>query len=211
MGVQGGEVSTGPGGQPAAEGRVSERLGEMPQSQTVGTQLVLQVWPVDARLDPGRAAGPIELQHRVEVLHVDGDRGSLESGLDASDHGTSTAVGDHGDAGAGAPVQQVDDVMLGAGPRDQIGDVFDLAVQVAHHVAEGLTPGMGDAVDRLVRAQRRQARRRDNPWRCECERGHVRRWVVGEVVVGEQRRGPVDECLGLGVRRLLCGVAPAPP
>ena len=67
VGVEGGEVPAGPGGEPAAEGGELEGLREVAQGQAVRAQLVFQVRAEDAGLDAGGAAGRVDLEHAVEA------------------------------------------------------------------------------------------------------------------------------------------------
>ncbi len=67
VGVEGGEVPAGAGGQPAAEGREPEGLREVPQRQIVRAQLVLDHRSQRAGLDPGGPADPVDLEHRAHA------------------------------------------------------------------------------------------------------------------------------------------------
>jgi hypothetical protein len=119
--------------------------------------------------------------------------------------------GNHRDAVAGGPVEHVDDVLLVARERDEIGHVVEAAVQVAHHVAERLAVGVPGPGDRIRGAQVGERGGWAHPRRRESELGRVRRRMVGEVVAGQEGGGPLDQRLGLGAGDGVLGVAPAPP
>lgn len=86
---------------------------------------------------------------------VEGHRRSAvgEAGFHAADDGTAAAEGDDGDPLAGAPVEEVGDVLLGAGAGDEVGGVAQVALEVADDVPEGFAVGVRGAVARGGGAQ----------------------------------------------------------
>ena len=97
VGVERREVAAGPGGDPAAEGRVLERLREVAQGEAVLAELVLEARPGRAGLDPGRLRDRVDLEHPVHPPQVDRDDAAVvlpHPRLDAADHAGASAVGD---------------------------------------------------------------------------------------------------------------------
>src|SRR2546430_648902 len=73
VGVEGGVVAAGSGGDPASEGRALERLGEVAQREPGRAELVLEDGAEGAGLDAGRPGGGVDLEDPVEAREVDGD------------------------------------------------------------------------------------------------------------------------------------------
>ena len=135
MRQQRGEVAAGAGGDPAAEGRVLERLREVPEREVVLAQLVLEPRAGRARLDPGRARGAVDLEHAVERLHVHRDRAFEPARLDAAHDARAAAVRDHRHVVRARPVEQALELVLVAGMHHGVGWVVELAAEAAHDVA----------------------------------------------------------------------------
>lgn len=125
--------------------------------------------------------------------------------------GEPAGVHDQRDAGPGAPVEQVDAVLLVPREGDEVGHVVEPAPEVAHDVAERLAVRVRGPGRRIGRAHGRQRDRRPDPRRGDAEPGRVGRCVVGEVVAGHECRRALDERRGLGAGDGVLDVAPAPP
>ena len=104
---QRGEVAARAGGDPAAEGRVLERLREVPERELVLAQLVLEA---RARSRPpgsgprarsGRSRAPGRAPSRPRET-----RALEPARLDAAHDARAAAVGDHGDVVRAGPVEQ---------------------------------------------------------------------------------------------------------
>lgn len=214
MGVERGEVPTGPGGQPAAERGELERLREVPQRQIRFAQLVFQSGAEYSGLNAGRSADVIDLQHPIERAEVEADRTgeiAVQPRLHAADHGSAAAERDHGDAGAARPVEHVDDIGLGARTDDEVGRCADVAHQVSHHIAEGLAVCVCRAIGRIRRREVRERVRHGDPRRGQRERFDRGRFVRGEVGVGQDGRDPPGQRRSLGSLDRILDVPPAPP
>ncbi len=194
-------VSPGVGGQPTTEGGELERLWEVAQTQIVRPQPVLQRGSEDTGLDPGCSAGPVDLHHLVEFSQVEADRPcvvTVQAWLDTADDRRTAAVGDHGDVRAGAPVEHVDDFLLGRGPHDEVGNMVQVAREVAHHVAERLAVCVGGAVGRIVRAQRRQPGRGGQARGSDTEFGDRGYRYRGQVGLWKHAPDPADQLVEFG-------------
>ena len=96
VGVEGREVAAGPGRDPAAEGRVLERLREVAQGQAVLAELVLEHGARRPGLDPRRQRLGVDLEHAVEPAQVEADERPLpEPALDPADDAGPAAERDH--------------------------------------------------------------------------------------------------------------------
>ena len=84
------------GGDPAAERRVGEAVGEVAERPAPSVQLLLEVGPEHARLDPGEAGSLVHVQHAVHAGQVDGDdsAGLALRGLEAAGDVAAAAEGD---------------------------------------------------------------------------------------------------------------------
>ena len=97
VGVVGGVVSPGTGGDPAAEGGELEALRVVAQGEAVGAELGLEARAVGSGLDAGGAGDVVDFQHPVEGGEVDGDDTVVALGrLEAGDGGAAATVGDGG-------------------------------------------------------------------------------------------------------------------
>src|SRR5699024_10054609 len=124
------------------------------------TQVVFQRRAECAGLNPGRAASPVDLQHPAELTEIQTNRTgivSVQARLDTANDGRSAAVGDDGDVRLGTPVEHIGDVSLARRPDHQIGNMIQLAGEIAYDVAERLAVRMGYPVGRIIRTQLRQA------------------------------------------------------
>jgi len=113
VGVQAGVVAARAGGEPAAESRELEGLGEVAQCVAVGAQLVLQHRPARPGLDAGCTRDRVDLDDAVQARQVDRHRPRIvvaDVALDAADHRGASAVRDGSGVGVGAPVEEVDDL-----------------------------------------------------------------------------------------------------
>ncbi len=140
MGELGGEVTAGPGHDPAAERGVLEGLRVVAKRQPLLLQLGLQHGAGGARLDAGRARGAIHLAHAVQSLQVQGDGGRVvvpDPRLDPADHARPAAEGDDRGACLGAPLQDRGHLVLAGGPGHHVGRVVEPAPERAHDVAVG--------------------------------------------------------------------------
>ena len=77
VGPDGREVAAGAGRDPAAEGRVLERLREVAQGEPVLAELLVERRAEHAGLDPRRARDRIDLEHPVERAEVDAHRAGV--------------------------------------------------------------------------------------------------------------------------------------
>src|SRR5699024_9633032 len=106
VGVAGGVVAAGPGGEPAADGGELEGLREMPQRVARRPQLVLEMRAERPRLDPRGPADLVELEHPVHRAHVEAhDPGAAcaVARLDPTDDGAAATEGDDDDASVPCP------------------------------------------------------------------------------------------------------------
>ena len=78
----------------------------------------------------------------MAVMSTVTDR-SVEPRLDPADHRAAAAVRDDRDSFARAPVEHVDHVLLAARSHDEVRDVVEAALQVAHDVAKSLAARVG--------------------------------------------------------------------
>ena len=150
----------------------------------------------------------------VEPAEVDRDRTAItgaDGGLDATHHRGATAVGDGRDTGAGAPVEEVDDVALVSREGHDVGRMVELAAVRSHDVAEGLAVGVPGPVLEVDGADPGQRGRRRHAWRGQRQILEPGGRADHDVVLAEAARH------GGGQRALLLGgdgfvlVAPPPP
>ena len=102
-------------GDPTAQRGELERLWEVAQGEAVLAQLRLQRGARRPALDARRAGDRVELQHAVEHAQVDRHRavvGGTHARRDPTHHRGAAAVGNRGDALAGAPLEQAFEVLL---------------------------------------------------------------------------------------------------
>ena len=107
VGVVRGVVAARAGGDPAAERREAERLGEVAQREPVRPQLVLERGAEHPGLDAGRTGGGVDLEHPVEAVERDRDRAvAALRRVDPPDHRRPAPVGDGGVTGVVAPLER---------------------------------------------------------------------------------------------------------
>ena len=118
-------------------------------------QLRFERRPVHAGLDARRSRRPVDLEDTIERTKIDADGTAIrlvDIALNASDDRRSTAVGNRGNVFVGAPVEERDDVVLGARHCDQIGRRREVAVQRTPDVAERLAVGVAGPFAGIVSA-----------------------------------------------------------
>ena len=212
MGVHGGEVAAGPGGQPAPECRELEALGEVAKGEPVGPELGLEHGPEGSGLDPGGPADPVDLDHPVEAGQVKGEDAAervADVGLHPADHRGAPSVGDCGHASRRAPVEQRHHIGLVGRMGDDVRRMGQVAAQETDGVPVGPTVRVGGPVPAIGRAHMRQGTGR-------ADTGG------GQVDVFECSRGPGDGrldsepsgqgcCEAAGLDSSGGGLLPTPP
>ena len=137
--VQRGVVPPGPGGDPAAERRVLERLGEVTQGQPVPGELGLEPRAGGAGLDPGGARHRVHLEHTVQRAQVDRHRSGVlarHPRLHPAHHAGPAAERNRGGAGLLAPGQHPFEVGL-------VGRVSHHVRRMVEAAPEAPAPGPG--------------------------------------------------------------------
>ncbi len=109
-------MAAGARGDPAAERRALEALGEVAKREVVRLERRLEGRPEDAALDARGPAGAIDFEHLVQTLQIEAD-GAGETlahrRLDPADHARAGAERDHGCARVRRPLQESNDVVFG--------------------------------------------------------------------------------------------------
>ena len=200
MGLIGGVVAAGTGGNPAAQGGKLEALREVAQGVAVGPKLLLQGGAVYAGLDSGGPGYVVYLQHLVQPTQVDRYDAVVSFGrLHAADHGTTAAVGDNSVAPSGAPVQQGRHLVFIVGVGYHVGRVGELEVEGANSVFEVAAVGVDGPVVGVGGADGGQGIGDINAGRAQVQvvAGRHGRDVYGDAVLGGQG-GSQLPALGLG-------------
>ena len=162
----------------------------MPQRQIVRAQLFLDPRPERPGLDACGAADPVDLEHRAHDGDVQRDRRFVEARLDTADHRAATAVRNDRNPLARTPIEHVNHVLFAARSSDQVGDVVEVALQVACDVTKRLAARVPGPINGVGRAEPGQRRRRGDSGGRQPERGRVRGPVVGQVMARQQRSYP---------------------
>ena len=163
VGVVGGVVAAGAGGDPAAERREPERLREVAQREAVWAQLVLEMRPEHPGLDVGRPRQLVDLEHLVEAVEGDGDDAVGLRRVHAPHDRRAAAVGHDDVAGRHAPVERGLQLRLGAGMGDHVGRVGEVEVEGACAVGEVGAVGVEGALPGVGRAPRRHRSGHSDP------------------------------------------------
>ena len=138
---------------PAAERRVVEAVGEVPERPARRVELRLERRPEHARLHAREARHRIDLQHAVQPPEVDAEhrprlvRGRVEAAGDVR----PAAERDHDRVGLERGGEHRRDLLLGARPHDRVGQPPELAAPLQHEVAQALAAPVDDPVERIVR------------------------------------------------------------
>ena len=110
----------------------------------MGAELVLKVRSQHARLDAGGAGGFVDFEDLVHGAEVDGDGGAGRfRHAHAIDHGGAAPEGDSGDAVGVAPVEDGFDLLIVAGPRDEIRGVSEVTLDGGDSLQEATAVGVG--------------------------------------------------------------------
>ena len=210
VGVEGREVAAGPGRDPAAEGRVLERLREVAEREAVLAELVLEARAGRPGLDPRRQRLGVDLEHAVEAAQVEADERPLaEATLDPADDAGPAAERDHRRALGLAPAHHDLDLRLVARPGDEVGRVLELAAKAAHEVDVGLAERVRDPLVLLVAVEVPESARRLQPRRADLDLLERQR-LLDLAPEPEPIPDPGRRLLQLRPRRRLVLVAPAP-
>lgn len=209
MGVQRGVVPTGTRGQPAAQRRELEALGEVAKGEPGRTQLVLQVRPSCPALDPRRPARAVDLEHPVQPGHVERDHPGVVTApvFHPTDHRAPRAVGHHGNSSVAGPVEHADHVVLGARVRHHVGGSGHVPIERTHHVAVRLAVGVTGTIGDGAGDDAAEGRRRDHTGPGQIEVREVRDRPGGIRQTRHER--PVGRARIVGQR--LVGPPPSPP
>ena len=180
VGVVGRVVPARAGRDPSADRAVLERLGEVPEGQCGGSQLVLEVRPIGAGTDPSGTADRVDLRDAGQSGEID-RHDSFEpvahgAPFDTADDRRAAAEGDRSHSRPRTPVEKVDQLPLVPRAGDEVGCRRQIAGQRAHHVAERLPVGVGRSRARVALADPAQRVRRHDP---DC--GEVEPLGVGHV------------------------------
>src|SRR5262245_47299426 len=140
MGVEGGEVTAGTGGDPAAERRALETLGEMTQREPVRLESRLKRRPESAGLDACSTRGLVDLDHAAKLAQVDGHcrlmSRRIAPWLDSTDDARSAAEWCHARLRATRPVERGRDLVLSARIGDDVWCVTVVADKPAYVIGE---------------------------------------------------------------------------
>jgi hypothetical protein len=211
---QGCEVAGRARGDPAAEGRVLERLREVAQGEAVLGELGLERGAGRAPLDAGRARDRVDLEHAVERAQVDRDRAVVRRADirgDSADDGGASTERDRGDALGDAPLEHALQIALLARARDEVRGMVEASAKAADHIGVGLAEGMARARVCIVRAERPQRGGRDDARRSQLNRGRLDRLLDLPVERHpEMRRQRAGAGAHVGKRGLLILETPAP-
>ena len=154
MGVERGEVPTGPGRDPAAKRRVLEGLRKVAQRQPLLAQLVLQHRPGGARLDPRRQRLRVDLQHPIQPPQVQRDNRPIpQPRLHPTDHARPAPErNDRGPLGL-SPGEHHLDLRLVPRKRNEIRRVLEFPPEPPHHVPISLPQRARNPLVVVVREQ----------------------------------------------------------
>ncbi|CKR03581.1 Uncharacterised protein [Mycobacterium tuberculosis] len=122
----------------------------MAQCQIVWAKLMLDRRAERTRLDARGTADTVNLKHRAHGSDVDRDHRLIEARLDTANHRAATTVWDDRNPLARTPIQHVDHVLLAAGSGDEVGQVVELALQVACDVAIRFAARVSGPIDEIA-------------------------------------------------------------
>lgn len=97
-----------------------------------------------------RSDSVVNLKHRAHGSDVDRDHRLIEARLDTANHRAATTVWDDRNPLARTPIQHVDHVLLAAGSGDEVGQVVELALQVACDVAIRFAARVSGPIDEIA-------------------------------------------------------------
>ena len=200
---------------------MGERVGHVPERESVTTQLVLQRRAENAGLDASQARCPVDLEHCVQTREVDRDDRTrlVRFRLQRARDRRASPERDHDRVVSDGRLQHRADLGLAGGAHHDIRDPRQVTPTLADQVTQRLPATVHDSVKRIGRdvirpeillqlaAQRSRQDRFRNPQRREARRG--RRDTAN---IEPQLR--LDERPQLGlvrVRELHPLLAPAPP
>ena len=163
-------VAAGAGGDPTAQRREAEALGEVAQREPLGAQLGLELGAVDPGLDARRPRDGVELEHAVEAVHGHRDDGVGARRVHAPHHRRPGAEGHHLRVVRRAPVEHRDELLVGAGVGHDVGRVGEVQVERVGAVGEVGAVGVEGPLPRLGGAEGREGIGHPS-----CEPGGARR------------------------------------
>ena len=140
-------------GHPPTERGVGEAVREVAEGPAALVQLLLQVRPQHAGLDPRQARVVVDLQQAVEPAQVDGDDGArlARRSLEAARDVRAPAEGDENGVGVHARLQHRGHGVLVLRPDHGVGDPADVAAAVAHQVTQALAARVDDPIEGIGR------------------------------------------------------------
>ena len=118
----------------------------------MGLQRRLDRRAANTALNEGGAAGRVDLQHPVEMAHVEADRARVavaDRRLDAADHRGAAAERNDRDPYAACPIEHGGDLAFALRQGDEIGRVGEVAVKRAHRLRKGLAVSVEEAFVRV--------------------------------------------------------------
>ena len=143
----------GAGRDPAAERGVGERVGDVPERESVGSKLVLQSRAENAGLDASQARCPVDLQHGVQAREVDRDDGTRlgRFGLQRTRDRRPSPERDHHRVVGDRRVQNGADLRLARRAHDDIRDPRQVTSSLPDQVPQRLAATVHDSVERVGR------------------------------------------------------------
>ena len=174
VGVEGGEVAAGAGRDPAAEGRELEALRIVADGEAVRLQGRLDRRPANAALNARGAARRVDLEHPVEMAHVEADRAGVavaDGRLDPADDRGAAAERNDRDLRAARPIEHGRDVGFALRQGDEIGRVGEVASEGAHRFRIGLAVGVEKPLVWLLRQDAGEGGGRGDAGRAERDVG----------------------------------------
>ena len=207
VGVEGGEVAAGAGGDPTAQGRVPEGLGEVAQGHAVRLQGGFELGAPRPALDAGRPRYRIDFEHPAHAAHVHGDDAVVpfaDVGGNPAHHRRAASVGHQRRPCLARPFHQRRRVGFVARVGDRVGGVGEVTGEDADRIGLRLSEAVQNPLVGFLRADRGQPGRRVQAGRPQCDLADRRRPASGVMPPyaeaagqGRKQRIPVAGCQAL--------------
>ncbi len=139
-------LTAGTRGDPAAQCRPLERLGEVAEGEPACGELALERRTADAGFEGRQAADVIQGQHPIQTAQVDRQHRTVpRAGVDVPDDACPAAVRNEVDVIARGEIEQAANVLVGSGIRHAVREGPDAAAAQGNPVRQTLAASVGQA------------------------------------------------------------------